>query len=152
MRAYSFLHSLSLLPSSLGPLKREEGMRPQSLEDNPTFKCFSPQATQLLVHSSGSSFRVCIIQVSASTLQFPFVDGEVNIPTDESVASSVPDVSRATPSSKAFIASAVRPQNFHSIVTPNKHPNCKSCGPAQTSPLHEISFVGNERLTGCLDI
>lgn len=36
---------------------------------------------------------------------------------------------------KAFISSAVRPQNFHSIVTPNKHPNCKNCRPARAKSL-----------------
>lgn len=78
--------------------------------------------------------------------------GEVNIPIDESFCASVPDVSRVTPSLKAFISSAVRPQDFHSIVTPNKHPNCKSCRPAQPILLPEVSFVENKRLTGCLDI
>lgn len=78
--------------------------------------------------------------------------GEVNIPIDESLCASIPDVSCVTPFSEAFISSAVRPQDFHSIVTPNKHPNGKSCGPAQPSLLPEVSFVENERLTGCLDI
>lgn len=53
---------------------------------------------------------------------------------------------------KVFIFSAIWPQHFHSIVTPNKQPDCQSCRPAQPSLLPEVSLVENERLTGCFDI
>lgn len=48
---------------------QEEGIYPQKH----TCACLAPQATWLLCHSLGSSFRVCVIQVPASVLQFPFV-------------------------------------------------------------------------------
>lgn len=64
--------SVSFSPSRLLGAHKE-GIYPQSPRNNPSFKPLSPQATLLLCHSLGSAFGVCIIQVPASMLQFPFV-------------------------------------------------------------------------------
>lgn len=81
-----------------------------------------------------------------------FTKGEVNIPIAESMLVSIPDVSCVTPFPEAFFPSAVWPQNFHSIVTPNKYPNDKSFRPVQSSLLPKVSFVENEKPAGCFDI
>lgn len=67
---------------------------------------------------------------------------------DESLCASAPDVLHVIPFPEAFISSAVEPQNCQCIAIPNKHPNCWSYRPAGPSPLPEVSFVENEKLSG----
>lgn len=95
-----------------------------------------------ICHSSGSSLRVWFIQVSASLLHLPFV----HCKEKKIFLQMKADAFTLTPLLQVFTFSAVWPQHFHSIVTPNKHPDCQSGRPAQPSLLPEVSFVENERL------
>lgn len=128
---YSFIGSLalSLFPASSGA--HEEGMYPPLLQTPITAGHITALPFFRFIFQSLYDSSLC--QRASVSICLP--RREVNIPIDESLCASAPDVFRVTPSLKAFISSAVRPQNFHSIVTPNKHPNCKSCRPAQPSLL-----------------
>lgn len=130
------------IPSILHPWRRNYIHRVLLL-NTPTTSGYIPALpfirfiSQGCLHSSlfqFAWFAICSLQV------------EGDIPLDESRCfySHVP--------LKVFIFSVVWPQHFHSIVTPNKQPDCQSCRPAQPSLLPEVSFVENERLTGCFDI
>lgn len=126
----AILLGYSCFPSFL----QEKELYPHLLQ----FKCLSsPLATYRFCRSSGSplfkSLPVCFIYHLFTAGRKIFLSVKA-------------DAFTLTPLLQVFIFSAVWPQDFRSVVTPNKQPNCQSSGPARPSLLPEVSFADNERL------